>query len=260
MQYSGAPRKISPYGVMTGVRVRSEVDRSILGLSSRLPDVATGFSGVGLIGSTHATQRVARRFTRPRPSSFEDIRKAIAQHWHDNFRDKGVTAREVIDEAERRFEGGFNNGKLMHQDFYAALAEVALDGKTLSSNKLGGWLRAISGKIVGGLYDRNCETDQKLANRRFEKIEKSRTGVVVWALRQFANSANPTKTTNGFFEYGESAGDAGDAGAPPTNAGEVAENEFDTSYRTTWKAPATPATPADPAGERSGSFADLDDF
>jgi hypothetical protein len=30
-----APRKISPYGVMTGVRVRSEVDRSILGLSSR---------------------------------------------------------------------------------------------------------------------------------------------------------------------------------------------------------------------------------
>src|SRR6202045_4164467 len=47
---------------MTGVRVRSAVDRSILGLSSRLPEVATGFSG-GLIGSTHATQRVARRFT-----------------------------------------------------------------------------------------------------------------------------------------------------------------------------------------------------
>ena len=33
-----APRKISPYGVMTGVRVRSAVDRSILGLSSKLPD------------------------------------------------------------------------------------------------------------------------------------------------------------------------------------------------------------------------------
>ena len=48
---------------MTGVRVRSAVDRSILGLSSRLPEVATGFSGVGLIGSTHATQCVARRFT-----------------------------------------------------------------------------------------------------------------------------------------------------------------------------------------------------
>src|SRR6202048_2908415 len=69
-----AARKISPYGVMTGVRVRSAVDRSILGLSSRLPEVATGFSGVGLIGSTHATQRVARRFTRLRPSSFQDIR------------------------------------------------------------------------------------------------------------------------------------------------------------------------------------------
>src|SRR4029077_10927956 len=39
-----APRKISPYGVMTGVRVRSAVDRSILGLSSRLPEVAAGFS------------------------------------------------------------------------------------------------------------------------------------------------------------------------------------------------------------------------
>jgi hypothetical protein len=67
-----APRKISPYGVMTGVQVRSAVDRSILGLSLRLPEVATGFSGVGLIGSTHATQRVARRFTRPRPPSFPD--------------------------------------------------------------------------------------------------------------------------------------------------------------------------------------------
>jgi hypothetical protein len=31
-----------------------------------LPEVATGFSGGGLIGSTHATQRVARRFTWPR--------------------------------------------------------------------------------------------------------------------------------------------------------------------------------------------------
>src|SRR3984893_10225360 len=39
-----APRKISPYGVMTGVRVRSAVDCSILGLSSRLPEVAAGFS------------------------------------------------------------------------------------------------------------------------------------------------------------------------------------------------------------------------
>jgi hypothetical protein len=67
-----APRKISPCGVMTGVRVRSAVDRSILGLSSRLPEVATGFSGGGLIGLTHATQRVARRFTRPRPPSFQD--------------------------------------------------------------------------------------------------------------------------------------------------------------------------------------------
>jgi hypothetical protein len=34
---------------MTGVRVRSAVGRSILA------EVATGFSGVGLIGSTHAT-------------------------------------------------------------------------------------------------------------------------------------------------------------------------------------------------------------
>ena len=46
----GHLEKISPYGVMTGVRVRSAVDRSILGLSSRLPEIATGFSGGGLIG------------------------------------------------------------------------------------------------------------------------------------------------------------------------------------------------------------------
>src|ERR1700730_4254616 len=81
-----APRKISPYGVMTGVRVRSEVDRSILGLSSRPPEVATGFSGVGLIGSTHATERVARRFTRPRPSSFQDIRSGACCRRGSSFR------------------------------------------------------------------------------------------------------------------------------------------------------------------------------
>jgi len=32
--------------------------RSIPGLSSRLPEVATGFSGGGLIGSTHVPQRM----------------------------------------------------------------------------------------------------------------------------------------------------------------------------------------------------------
>ena len=80
-----APRKISPYGGMTGVRVRSEVDRSILGLSSGLPEVATGFSGVGLIGSTHA-QRVACRFTRPRPPSFQDIRSGACCRRGSSFR------------------------------------------------------------------------------------------------------------------------------------------------------------------------------
>src|ERR1700730_6929792 len=35
----------------------------ILGLSSRLPEIAAGFSGGGLICSTHASQRVARQFT-----------------------------------------------------------------------------------------------------------------------------------------------------------------------------------------------------
>ena len=87
-----APRKISPYGGMTGVRVRSAVDRSILGLSPRLPEVATGFSGCGLIGSTHATQRVARRFTRPRPPSFQDKRSGACCSRGSSFR--FCTARE----------------------------------------------------------------------------------------------------------------------------------------------------------------------
>jgi hypothetical protein len=39
---------------MTGVRVRSAVDRSVLGLPSRLAEIATGFSDVSLIASTHA--------------------------------------------------------------------------------------------------------------------------------------------------------------------------------------------------------------
>jgi len=47
------------------------VDRSILGPSSWLPDVATGFAGGGVIGSTHATQRVARRVTRRDRHPFE---------------------------------------------------------------------------------------------------------------------------------------------------------------------------------------------
>ena len=67
---------------MTGVRVRSAVDRSILSLSSRLPEVAAGFS----IGSTHATQRVARRFTWPRPPSFQDKRSGACCRRGSSFR------------------------------------------------------------------------------------------------------------------------------------------------------------------------------
>jgi hypothetical protein len=76
----------SSYGVMTGVRVRSAVDRSILGLSSRLPEVAGGFSCGGLIGSTHATQRVARWFTRPRPPYFQDKRSGARCRRGSSFR------------------------------------------------------------------------------------------------------------------------------------------------------------------------------
>ena len=77
---------------MTGVRVRSAVDRSILGLSSWLPDVAAGFAGGGLIGSTHATQRVARRVTRPRPPSFRGRRSGACYKRGSSFR--SCTARE----------------------------------------------------------------------------------------------------------------------------------------------------------------------
>ena len=88
----GHLEKISPYGVMTGVRVRNAVDRSILGLSSRLPEVATGFSGGGLIGSTHATRRMARRFTRPRRPSFQDKRSGACCRRGSSFR--SCTGRE----------------------------------------------------------------------------------------------------------------------------------------------------------------------
>ena len=87
-----APRRISPTGAKTGVRVRSPVDRSIFGLSSWLPDVATGFAGGGLIGSTHATQRVARRVTRPRPPSFRGRRSGACYKRGSSFR--SCTARE----------------------------------------------------------------------------------------------------------------------------------------------------------------------
>jgi len=65
---------------MTGVRVRSAVDRSVLGLSSRLPEIATGFSDGGLIASTHArgTRHVARPFTWPPPPPFPEGRSAAA--------------------------------------------------------------------------------------------------------------------------------------------------------------------------------------
>jgi hypothetical protein len=96
-----------------------------------------------------------------------------AQHWYDNFGDRETAIKDVIDKAEERFEGGLNNGKLLHQDFHAGLAEVALDGKSLSANQLGNWIRANSGKIVGGLYDRSCETDQKLAGRRLRSWKKA---------------------------------------------------------------------------------------
>ena len=50
---------------MTDVRVRSAVVRSVLGLPSRLPEIAIGFSDGGLIASTHLreTRHKTRRFT-----------------------------------------------------------------------------------------------------------------------------------------------------------------------------------------------------
>ena len=58
---------------MTDVRVRSAVVRSVLGLPSRLPEIAIGFSDGGLIASTHLreTRHKTRRFTWPPPPSFQ---------------------------------------------------------------------------------------------------------------------------------------------------------------------------------------------
>jgi hypothetical protein len=63
---------------MTDVRVRSAVVRSVLGLPSRLPEIAIGFSDGGLIASTHLreTRHKTRRFTWPPPPSFPERRSA----------------------------------------------------------------------------------------------------------------------------------------------------------------------------------------
>jgi hypothetical protein len=54
--YSRALRKISTYGLMTGVRGRGAADRSILELSSRLSEVAPVFLGGGFDRRTCTTE------------------------------------------------------------------------------------------------------------------------------------------------------------------------------------------------------------
>src|SRR3977135_4042696 len=120
---------------MTGVRVRSEVDRSILGLSSRLPEVATGFSGVGLIGSTHATQRVARRLTRRGRHPFE------AAHVVDEVRHSDFAPR--ADDADGAHDPGSHPVLLITKYMLDAAAP-------LRARRIGGPLRLTEFAIAIG--------------------------------------------------------------------------------------------------------------
>jgi putative DNA primase/helicase len=69
-------------------------------------------------------------------------RKQIARQWKAVIGNEPKTARQVINEANRR-DGSYDSNELVNPDFHAALSEIAKGGKPLTTAALGYWLRGI---------------------------------------------------------------------------------------------------------------------
>lgn len=107
-----------------------------------------------------------------------EVKKQIAQHWINIFGERST------------------NGILLHPEFYAALAEIAKDGKTLSSVRLGHWLKKVQGQIIPALKDPDNPKGEKLLNQRFERADDpNRSGAALWALK-----AKPLKNQESLAE------------------------------------------------------------
>ena len=141
---------------------------------------------------------VATMETIQKQDSRLSIKKQIAAHWKDCFGNCEKTSRQVTDEASRRTY----DGELVHPDFYAALSEVAKDGKQLSTVRLGRWLEKNTGNVFS-LFGDDPENPENTTNYRFVNPQKDRVGTSLWALECVENPE--TQKSNGTEKPSSSA-------------------------------------------------------
>jgi putative DNA primase/helicase len=104
----------------------------------------------------------------------------IARHWKEVFGNEPKTALQVILEASKR---SFDN-ELIHRDFHEALSEIALDGRRLSSARLGYWLRKNKGDVFSLVEPDPISPDVKRSVAHwFTSGDKDRTRTVLWELQ-----------------------------------------------------------------------------
>ena len=84
----------------------------------------------------------------------EDLRLAelitILEQWGAVLGERRVSVKEVIEEATKTNSLDLNSKGFVHAEFREALLVVAGDGGAINSRRLGKWLAAKKGRIVGG--------------------------------------------------------------------------------------------------------------
>jgi len=107
-------------------------------------------------------------------------KKQIARHWKAIFGNEPKTALQAVTEASRRTY----DDELEYPDFYAALSEIARDGKTLSVRRLGYWLRKAKGDVFSLLEDDPLKPGTtKSTTHRFEASFVDRNDSTHWELK-----------------------------------------------------------------------------
>lgn len=104
----------------------------------------------------------------------------VARQWKIVLGNEPKTALQVILEASKRND--YDNS-LVHPEFYEALLEVARDGRQLSSNRLGYWLRKNKGDVFSLVEpDPVLPGVNRAVPHKFVASDTDRDGVALWEL------------------------------------------------------------------------------
>ncbi len=101
----------------------------------------------------------------------------VLSHWKAALGEDRITVRRIIEKATRQVSDGYGNTsrEFEHPDMREALMAVAGQGGVINGRKLGKWLAAQAGRIVGGLSIEHggMEHDNITAWRVFDHSRKA---------------------------------------------------------------------------------------